>query len=110
MRELERGPKVLVSGRVMDAVTGAPVAGIEVLGLPRGKDIPWMKPARTDVEGRFTLSLPAGVSYAFCLRSRGISVVTPRADDPGYVDIETEPGMDISGIRLKFFREEFERH
>ena len=108
LRELIAAPKVRVSGVVVDAETGAPVAGIEVVGLPRGKDYPWWRPAVTDAEGRFVLELAAPAEYSFLLRSGTISMVTPSPDDPGYVDVTTVPGRPIEGIRLKFLRKAFE--
>jgi len=92
---------------VVDSETGDPVAGIEVLGLPRGKDYPWGPSAVTDAKGRFTLALAAPAEYAFILRVGGISIVTPSPDDPGYVDVSTRPGRPIDGVRLKFIRRAF---
>ena len=108
LRELIAAPKVRVSGVVVDSETGVPVPGIEVVGLPRGKDYPWWRPAVTDAEGKFVLELAAPAEYAFLLRSGKISMVTPSPDDPGFVDVRTEPGRPIDGIRLKFFRKAFE--
>lgn len=105
---LERAPKVRVTGVVVDAETGRPVAGIEVSGLPRGKDYPWCPPDTTDRDGRFSLALAAPAEYSFLLRLGKISVLTSSPDDPGYVDVTTVPGHDISGIRLKFIRKAFE--
>jgi hypothetical protein len=104
---IEKNPKASVSGTVIDAESGAPVSGVEVYGLPRGKDYPWEPPATTDALGRFTLLLAAPAEYSFLLRSRGISVVTPDAADPGYVDLKTVPGGRVEGIRLKFLRAAF---
>ncbi|HKB70862.1 MAG TPA: carboxypeptidase-like regulatory domain-containing protein [Thermoanaerobaculia bacterium] len=104
---LRRAPKVRVSGIVVDAETGRPVAGIEVTGLPRGKDYPWCPPDTTGRDGRFSLELAAPAEYSFLLRLGKISVLTPSRDDPGYVDVATEPGHPIDGIRLKLIREAF---
>jgi hypothetical protein len=104
---IEKNPKAMVSGTVVDAATGEPVAGIEVSGLPRGKDYPWEPPAVTDALGRFTLALAAPAEYSFLLRFRGISAVTPDPADPGYVDVKTVPGGRIDGIRLQFLRAAF---
>ena len=93
----------------MDADTGEPVAGVEVLGLPRGKDFPWCPPSVTDAEGRFALSLAAPADYSFLLRVGGISILTPSPDDPGYVDVSTVPGRPVGGIRLKLLRSAFAR-
>ncbi len=102
---LEKAPKVRVSGVVVDAGDGSPVAGIEVLGLPRGKDFPWCPAATTDAEGRFALELAAPAEYSFLLRVGTISVLTPSPDDPGYVDVTTVPGRPMEGICLKYRRE-----
>src|SRR5512135_689268 len=104
---LQQAPKVRVSGVVVDAESGAPVAGIRVIGLPRGKDYPWCSPATTDSEGRFVLELAAPAEYSFLLRVGTISILTPSPEDPGYVDVTTVPGRPIEGIRLKFLRKEF---
>ncbi len=106
---LEKAPKVRVSGLVVDSVTGAPVAGIRVMGLPRGKDYPWCPPAATDAGGRFVLELAAPAEYSFLLRAGTVSVLTPSPDDPGYVDVTTVPGRPIEGIRLKFLKEAFQK-
>jgi len=106
---LEKAPKVRVSGVVVDAGDGSPVAGIRVFGLPRGKDYPWCPAATTDAEGRFALELAAPAEYSFLLGVGSISVVTPSPDDPGTVDVTTVPGRPIEGVRLKFLRSAFER-
>ena len=106
---MEKNPKATVAGIVVDSESGEPVAGIEVFGLPRGKDVPWEPSATTDSLGRFTLRLAAPAEHSFLLRARGISFVTPDADDPGYVDVVTVPGGRIDGIRLKFLRRRFEQ-
>lgn len=106
---IEKNPKAVVSGTVVDSESGEPVVGIEVLGLPRGKDIPWELAATTDSSGRFTLRLAAPAEYSFLLRFHGISIVTPEADDPGYVDVVTVPGGRVDGVQLKFLRREFEK-
>jgi len=104
---LKRAPKVAVSGVVVDAETGNPLAGIEVFGLPRGINYPWCPPAVTDAAGRFTLALAAPAEYSFLLRVGGISILTPSPDDPGYVDVSTIPGRPIEGVKLKFIRSAF---
>jgi hypothetical protein len=92
---------------LVDAESGRPVPGIEVMGLPRGKDYPWCPSAVTDAEGRFALALAAPAEYSFLLRVGGISILTPSPDDPGYVDVSTIPGHPIEGIRLKYIRSAF---
>jgi hypothetical protein len=109
MRALERGAKVAVSGVVVDSETGEPVSGVEVLGLPRGKDFPWEPAAPTDARGKFTLELAAPARYSFVLRRLGVSIVTPLPADPAYRDVETRPGVSIDGIRLVFDRKSFEK-
>ena len=105
---LARNPKAVVSGIVRDSRTGEPVEGVEVYGLPEGKDFPWGPPGVTDSEGRFTIELGAPAKYSFLLRWRGISVLTPEKDDPAFVEVRTEPGGRIEGVELKFLREKFE--
>jgi hypothetical protein len=105
---IEKNPKATVSGIVVDSETGAPVEGIEVIGLPRGKDFPWEPAATTDSGGRFTLRLAAPAEYSFLLRYRGISILTPDAADPAYVDVVTVSGARVDGVRLKFLRRFFE--
>ena len=104
---LEKAPKVRVSGVVVASDSGAPVAGIVVMGLPRGKDYPWCPPATTDAEGRFVLELAAPAEYSFLLRVGTTSIVTPSPDDPARVDVTTVPGHPIEGVTLKFLREAF---
>jgi hypothetical protein len=105
---LARNPKAVVSGIVRDSRTGKPIEGIEVFGLPEGKDFPWGPPGLTDSDGRFTVALGAPAKYSFLLRWHGISVVTPEKNDPAYVEVATEPGGRIEGVELKFLREKFQ--
>jgi hypothetical protein len=105
---MEHNPSVTVSGVVVDSETGSPVEGIEVTGLPEGKDYPWVDFVRTGGDGAFTLSLPTPARYAFLLRWKGISIVTPDPGDPAYVEVETREGKPVEGVRLKFFRTAFE--
>ena len=88
----------------MDAA-GAPVAGISVIGLPRGKDIPWSPPAVTDSGGRFRLILFAPAEYGFLLRVEGRTVVNPLPEDPSRLAISVVPGERREGIELVFLRE-----
>jgi hypothetical protein len=103
-RALEKNPRATVEGRVVDS-SGAPVAGISVYGLPRGKDIPWSPPAVTDSVGRFRLTLFAPAEYGFLLRAEGRTVVTPRPEDPSRLAIPLVPGERREGIELVFLRE-----
>ena len=101
-------PPAVVEGVVRDR-NGAPVPGIQVRGLPRGKDIPWSPPATTDAEGRFRLSLAAPGPYGFLLSWRGVSVVTPLPEDPARLWIPVEPAGRVTGVELLFLEEEWER-
>jgi hypothetical protein len=105
---IEKNPKAVVSGVVVDSVSGEPVPGVQVIGLPHGADYPWEPAATTDSDGRFTLRLAAPAEYSFLLQLHGISIETPEADDPGSVDVVTVPGGRIDRIRLKFLRRWFE--
>jgi hypothetical protein len=105
-----RNPKVSVSGVVVDSETGAPVAGIQVFGLPLGKEYPWEGPVTTDSEGRFALDLATPACYAFLLRFRGVSVVTADPDDPAYLNVETTAGHPVDGIVVRFLRRRFEEN
>ena len=91
----------VVEGRVTD-VAGHPVAGIGVRGIPRGEDIPWSAPARTDCDGRFRLSLAAPAAYGFLLSWNGTAVMTPGPDDPALVAVAVEPGARVDGVELVF--------
>jgi hypothetical protein len=84
---------------------GVPVAGISVIGLPRGKDVPWSPPAVTDSSGRFRLTVFAPAEYGFLLRAEGRTVVTPLPEDPSRLAIPVVPGERREGIELVFLRE-----
>jgi hypothetical protein len=105
---MQRHPKASVSGVVLDSETGAPVAGVEVHGLPRGDGVPWENPGVTDSHGRFTLYLATPADYAFLLRWKGVTVVTGEREDPASVSVHTKAGEEIGGIVLKFARRRFE--
>ncbi|HEY3173569.1 MAG TPA: carboxypeptidase-like regulatory domain-containing protein [Thermoanaerobaculia bacterium] len=101
-------PPAMVGGRVRDP-EGRPVAGLTVRGLPREKDLGWSAPSVTDEEGRFRLTLVAPGEYGFLISWKGITVVTPRSDDPARVRIALGPGQKRTGIELVFHREEWDR-
>jgi hypothetical protein len=101
-------PRTIVDGRVRD-VGGRAVAGVSVQGLPREKDLAWSPSSVTDGEGRFRLELDAPGDYGFVISWRGITVVTPRDDDPSRVFVRVAPGDRRSGIELVFHRAEWER-
>lgn len=78
-------------------------------GLPRDKDLGWSSPAVTDAAGRFRLTLVAPGSYGFLLAWKGITIVTPRADDPSRTLVSVGPGDRKSGVALVFRREDWDR-
>jgi hypothetical protein len=101
-------PPAVVEGRVFDP-EGRPVAGVAVWGLPRDKDLGWSAASVTDGLGRFRLSLVAPGEYGFLLSWRGITVVTPRSDDPARVLVSLGAGTTRSGVVLVFRRDEWDR-
>jgi hypothetical protein len=101
-------PPAVVEGQVSDP-EGRPVSGVAVWGLPRDKDLGWSDPAVTDDAGRFRLSLVAPGAYGFLVAWKGITVVTPRADDPSRTVVSVGPGDRRSGVALVFRREEWDR-
>jgi hypothetical protein len=103
-----RNPTAVVEGVVRDPA-GRPVAGVSVHGLPREKDLLWSPASVTDAEGRFRLVLDAPGEYGFLISSGGITVVTPREDDPSRVTVSLRPGERRTGIALRFRPEEFEK-
>jgi carboxypeptidase family protein len=105
MRETASNPPARVEGRVTDT-DGRPVAGLFVEGIPRGKEIPWSPGARTDADGRFTLSLAAPGTYGFVLTEGDRTVVTDDPRDPSRVLVALKPGDHRAGIELVFLREE----
>ena len=107
-RKLSANEPAVVEGRVTDRA-GRPVAGIRVEALPRGKDIEWSPPATTDSQGRFRLSLFAPAAYGFVLSWRGITVITPEAEDPARLQIAVQPGERREGVELIFLREAWEK-
>jgi hypothetical protein len=101
-------PPAVVEGRIGDP-EGRPVSGVAVWGLPRDKDLGWSNPSVTDAAGRFRLTLVTPGSYGFLLSWRGITIVTPRADDPSRTLVLIRPGDRKSGVALVFHREDWDR-
>ena len=101
-------PPAVVEGRVGDP-EGRPVSGVAVWGLPRDKDLGWSNPSVTDAAGRFRLTLVTPGSYGFLLSWKGITIVTPRADDPSRTHVLISPGDRKSGVALVFRREDWDR-
>jgi hypothetical protein len=101
-------PPAVVEGRVSDP-EGRPVSGVAVWGLPRDKDLGWSDPSVTDGAGRFRLSLVTPGAYGFLTAWKGITIVTPRADDPSRTLVSVRPGDRKSGVALVFRREEWNR-
>ena len=103
---LAANPKAVLEGRVRDR-GGTPIADIGVQAVPRGKDVPWSRAARTDAAGRFRLAVAAPAEYGFVLSTGGISVVTPDPADPVRLRIAVRPGEQRSDIELIFLRDEW---
>ena len=101
-------PTAIVEGRVVDP-QGKVVAGVSVKGLPRDKDLGWSPSSTSDARGRFRLELFAPGDYGFLLSWNGVTVVTPREDDPSRVLVKVAPGGRQDGVELVFRREEWER-
>jgi hypothetical protein len=102
-----RNPTALVEGVVRDPA-GRPVAGVSVHGLPREKDLLWSPASVTDADGRFRLVLDAPGEYGFLIYSGGVTVVTPRSDDPSRTTVSLRPADHRTGIALVFRREDRE--
>jgi hypothetical protein len=100
-------PPAFVEGRVVDP-QGHPVAGVTVWGLPRDKDVGWSAPSVTDDRGRFRLTLVAPGDYGFLIARQGITVITPRKDDPSRVLVVLGPRDIRTGVDLVFRREEWD--
>lgn len=103
-----RNPPALVEGTVRDPA-GRPVSGLSVQGLPREKDLAWSPAVLTDGEGRFRLVLAAPGEYGFLVTSGGVTVVTPRSNDPSRTTVSLRPGERRTGIELVFHREDEEK-
>jgi carboxypeptidase family protein len=101
-------PGAVVEGRVLDP-DGHPVFGVAVWGLPRDKDLGWSAPAVSDAAGRFRLVLVAPGTYGFLVSWKGVTIVTPRPDDPTRVLLPVRPGDRKSGVAIVFRREEWDR-
>lgn len=107
MRRSQNAPAV-VEGTIRDPA-GRPVTGVSVQGLPREKHLAWSAAAVTDAEGRFRLSVAAPGEYGFLITSGGITVVTPRSDDPSRTTLSLRPGERRTGVELVFRRDEWEK-
>lgn len=103
-----RNPTAVVEGVVRDPA-GRPVAGVSVQGLPREKDLLWSPASVTDQDGRFRLELAAPGEYGFLISTGGVTVVTPRPDDPSRTVISLRPGETRDGVALVFRREDREK-
>jgi len=103
-----QNPPAVVEGTVRDSA-GRPVSGLSVQGLPREKHLAWSSAAVTDREGRFRLFLAAPGKYGFLITSDGITVVTPRSDDPSRTTVSLRSGERRTGIELVFHREDGEK-
>lgn len=101
-------PIAIVEGRVVDP-QGEVIAGVAVKGLPRDKDLAWSPSSESDARGRFRLELFAPGEYGFLLSWKGVTVVTPREDDPSRVLVKVGPGDRRDGVELVFRRDEWER-
>jgi len=103
---LERNPKAVVEGRVVD-VFGKPVAGLRVVAIPRG-EIPWSAPGQTGPDGRFRLELFAPGDYCFALSRDGRTVLTVDRRDPSRLRVQVDPGGHADGVELLFLEEEWQ--
>jgi hypothetical protein len=103
-RRIQANPPAYVEGRVQDE-RGRPVAGIGVRGIPRASDIPWAPAAVTACDGTFRLALPAPGAYAFYLRWRGMTLITPSPEDPARTEMAIDSGQTARGVTLIFLSE-----
>jgi hypothetical protein len=100
-------PPAVVEGIVLDGA-GLPAAGVAVRGLPREKHLAWSPAAVTDRDGRFRLVLAAPGEYGFLVSWGGITLVTPRDDDPSRTVVSVRPGQRRAGIALRIRRDDFD--
>ena len=95
----------LVSGVVLDAISGAPLAGVQV---DRDFTAPLSGPVRTNANGAFRWALPAG-SYLFCFDAEMITTgtgyvstcsapVTVSAGQVSHLTVPLARGGVISGV------------
>ncbi len=99
---LQLAPASIVRGRVVARGTRAPVAGVEVRGLPNGMPAK-TAPALTDAEGNFTLAELEPGRYAFAATHESWRGATERlievklADHVSGVVIEVDPAVRVLG-------------
>lgn len=103
----ESNARATVEGVVHDEGR-RPVAGIEVIGLPRDRDVSWSPRVSTDTEGRFRLVLVAPGDYGFLLSWKGVVVATEKPEDPSRLRIRLVPGEARGGLELTWLRAEWE--
>ena len=65
--------------------------------------------SRTDTNAIVAEVYVAPGSYGFLLSWKGITIVTPRADDPSRTLVLIRPGDRKSGVALVFRREDWDR-
>jgi hypothetical protein len=104
----ESNARATVTGTVRDE-SGKSVAGIQITGLPRERDLGWSPPAVSDAEGRFRLELIAPGDYGFLLSWRGVTVITASPDEPARVRLQVRPAEKKAGVELTFLRQAWER-
>jgi hypothetical protein len=104
MRRVDANPRATVDGRVTDAA-GRGLAGVEVRGIPRAKDVPWLPWAVTRCDGTFRIELAAPSHYAFQLRWAKRSVITESPQDPARLEIPLLPGEHRTGVDLVLLSE-----
>ncbi len=93
---LQLAPASIVRGRVVARGTGAPVAGVEVRGLPNGMPAK-TAPAMTDAEGNFTLTQLEPGRYAFAATHESWRGATERL-------IEVKLADSVSGVLIEVDR------
>ncbi|MGY6631548.1 MAG: carboxypeptidase regulatory-like domain-containing protein [Wenzhouxiangella sp.] len=103
----ECGPRGTISGSVTDAVTGAPIQGVNVfVENPNPPPADWM--AFTDEDGLFTLDLTAnepGETYTVEFARNGyvdtveLDVVVEEGEITNLtITMDPQPGVDITGV------------